>query len=390
MLGLVTTQDGDVPVGLQALDGNASDHVSLPALVRAVLTQLGDAGAAKEPEEEPLFVADSALYSTTTRQHFSAAQVQWVSRVPETSTEAKAAVAEAVEAATTAAGWQTTDDQAVHWLRLSATRSPDTERWLVVRTSAGQERARATLTRQVAVQQEAWQRTLWHLGNRDFACEPDAQAALTRALRDLPDWLQVESQVVAQPRYTRKGRPRKDVPPDHRVWRIEIQVTVAVDAVEREALRRACFLVATNVLDVVALPDETLIRIYTQDQGGVERGCAFLKDPLFLATSVFLKKPERIVALSCVMVLCLLVYRLAEHRLRQQLAATGQTIPSQLNKPTVRPTMRWVFQCFKGLDRLTVVTLTGVQVLVLHLTPLHEQILSLLGQSYRAIYQLTT
>jgi hypothetical protein len=48
-----------------------------------------------------------------------------------------------------------------------------------------------------------------------------------------------------------------------------------------------------------------------------------LKDPLFLASSVFLKKPERIVALSCVMVLCLLVYGLAEYRVRQQLAATG-------------------------------------------------------------------
>jgi transposase len=81
-----------------------------------------------------------------------------------------------------------------------------------------------------------------------------------------------------------------------------------------------------------------------------------MKDPLFLASSVFLKKPERIVALSCVMVLCLLVYRLAEQRLRQQLAATGQTIPNQVHKPTARPTLRWVFQCFEGLDRLTIQT----------------------------------
>jgi transposase len=35
------------------------------------------------------------------------------------------------------------------------------------------------------------------------------------------------------------------------------------------------------------------------------------------------------VALALVMVLCLLVYRLAEHRLRQQLAVTCQTIPGQ-------------------------------------------------------------
>ena len=39
--------------------------------------------------------------------------------------------------------------------------------------------------------------------------------------------------------------------------------------------------------------------------------------------SVFVKNPTRIVALSLVMGLCLLVYRLAEQRLREQLAATG-------------------------------------------------------------------
>jgi len=59
----------------------------------------------------------------------------------------------------------------------------------------------------------------------------------------------------------------------------------------------------------------------------IERGFSFLKDPLFLASSVFVKKPTRIVALSLVMVLGLLVYRLAEHRLREQLAATRPDRP---------------------------------------------------------------
>ena len=78
-----------------------------------------------------------------------------------------------------------------------------------------------------------------------------------------------------------------------------------------------------------------------------------LKDPLFLASSVFVKKPERIVALSLVMVLCLLVYRLAEHRLREQLAETGLTVPNQVSKPINRPTLRWIFQCFEGISLLT-------------------------------------
>jgi transposase len=59
---------------------------------------------------------------------------------------------------------------------------------------------------------------------------------------------------------------------------------------------------------------------------------------------VFLKKPERIVTLGLIMVLCLLVYRLAKHRLRTRLAETEQPVPDQLNRPTARPIMRWIFQ----------------------------------------------
>ena len=101
--------------------------------------------------------------------------------------------------------------------------------------------------------------------------------------------------------------------------------------------------------------DQALIGTY-KDQGGVERGFRFLKDPLFLASSVFVKKPERIMALSFIMVLCLLVYRLAEFRLRSRLEETQQTIPDQVHKPTARPTMRLVFQCFEGIELLHVQT----------------------------------
>jgi len=66
-----------------------------------------------------------------------------------------------------------------------------------------------------------------------------------------------------------------------------------------------------------------------------------------LASPVFVKKPQRIMALSFIMVLCLLVYRLAEFRLRSRLAQTQQTIPDQVHQSTARPTMRWVFQCFE-------------------------------------------
>ena len=117
---------------------------------------------------------------------------------------------------------------------------------------------------------------------------------------------------------------------------------------------------------------------------------------MFLASSVFVNKPERLVALSLVLVLRLLVCRVAEHRLHEQPAATGQTISSQVNqvnqvnKPTDRPTMRWVFQCFKGVDVLHIRHGPSPAVaLVLRLRPLHQQVLVLLGPSYEQLYQST-
>jgi transposase len=102
----------------------------------------------------------------------------------------------------------------------------------------------------------------------------------------------------------------------------------------------------------------------------------------------FPRKPERITALSLIMVLCLLVYRLAEHRLREQLAATGQTIPDQVKKPTNRPTMRWVFQCFEGIELLHIRHGPDHSTtLLLRLEALHQQILALLGPSCQQFYK---
>jgi transposase len=122
-------------------------------------------------------------------------------------------------------------------------------------------------------------------------------------------------------------------------------------------------------------------------QGSVEPGFRFLKDPLFLASSVFLKKPMRIMALGFILVLCLLVYRLAEHRLRAQLAATNQTLSSQTGKHSARPTMRWVFQLFEGIDVLTIRRAADVSQQVLGLGALHTRILAHLGPVVPTLYQ---
>ena len=63
-----------------------------------------------------------------------------------------------------------------------------------------------------------------------------------------------------------------------------------------------------------------------------ERGFRFLKDPEFLAASLYLKKPERIMALLMVMTVCLLVYAALEYRIRQALHEHDATFPNQKGK----------------------------------------------------------
>ena len=173
MLALASTRQGDIPVFCQALDGNASEKATLVAAVEALAEQLRANGDEQDDTEAPLFVADSGLYSAANVARLSAAGVRWISRVPDTSTEAKAAltvgdgcrrsptVADGRRRSPTVAddAWQHDGD--LFWA--SARQAPAGERWVVVRTTAGEERARATLQRQVDTTREQWEKARWHL-----------------------------------------------------------------------------------------------------------------------------------------------------------------------------------------------------------------------------------
>ncbi|NJK27655.1 MAG: IS1634 family transposase, partial [Coleofasciculaceae cyanobacterium SM2_3_26] len=143
------------------------------------------------------------------------------------------------------------------------------------------------------------------------------------------------------------------------------------------------FVLATNGVDDPSLDGARMLREYKAQQP-TERGFRFLKDPLFFTSSVFLKSPARIAALALVMGLCLLVYTLAQRSLRQALDAAKQTVPNQAGKPTAKPTMRWMFQCFQSIH---LVTLSGMRHIV-NLTEEHLWILRFLGAPCRNYYFL--
>ena len=76
-------------------------------------------------------------------------------------------------------------------------------------------------------------------------------------------------------------------------------------------------MLGTNIPDT-ELPDVEVISGY-KGQGSVEREFRFLKSTELFVSSLFVKKPSRIVGLLMVMTLALLVYSVAQRRMRKQL-----------------------------------------------------------------------
>jgi transposase len=119
-------------------------------------------------------------------------------------------------------------------------------------------------------------------------------------------------------------------------------------------------------------------------QAQAERGFRFLKDPQFLASSLYLKKPERIMALLMVMTVCLLVYAALEYRIRTVLKEHGATFPDQKGKRIQHPTARWVFHYFVGIH---VLYIPGQGLMILNLTDEHWHLLQILGKRYAWFYR---
>jgi transposase len=220
------------------------------------------------------------------------------------------------------------------------------------------------------------------LSRTAFACEADAQQALATFTQGLQATSLHEVTIRPTLRYTKRGRPGKAAVPAERSYHIEGALTSSLAVRDALAAQHSCFILATNELDECALSPQALLAGY-KGQKHAERGLRFLKDPLFLASSLYLKKPQRIMALLMVMTVCLLVYAALEHRIRTTLREHEATFPDQKGQPIQNPTARWVFQYFVGIHLLLI---PGEWPLVLNLTDTHEHLLGLLGQPYKAFY----
>jgi transposase len=186
------------------------------------------------------------------------------------------------------------------------------QRWLVVFSQAAYDRELHTLTKNQEKERRAAEKQ-WHkLSLLTFNCQEDAETA---AKHFNQGWKIHQAVADAAPitQYARRGRPSPEDEPEIVGYGLKGSLSADPERVETAKRNLGKFIIATNELDPQKLSSKQMLEIYTYQGVSVERGFRFLKDPLFFADSLFLKKPERIMGLA------LLIYALAERQLRLEL-----------------------------------------------------------------------
>ena len=88
------------------------------------------------------------------------------------------------------------------------------------------------------------------------------------------------------------------------------------------------------------------------------------------------------------MTLSLLIYSIAQRRLRKQLKLLNKTVPNQIKQSTQKPTMKWIFQLFEGIYFVIVSSGNVIKRLIEGLNELRISVIKLLGAAVKEIYNL--
>jgi len=375
VLELMVSQDGGVPLASKSWDGNASDSQIFHDRAEALLATF------KASPTPRYLIADSKLYSEDNAAQLK--QLGFITRIPATLKLVSQVISQALRRAT----WQSVDD-ATRYQRLDLCHYGMAQRWLIVSSEAARQRAEKSVSKAQQRELASVEKQLFHLQAKRFETPESAQAALNTLAGAWCYHQVATTKLTEHKRYAGKGRPSAQRSVQATLWQMQANVCPDAEAIHRQQQHKGCFVLGTNI-EASHLSDEEVLAAY-KAPSHVDGGFRFLKDPLFFVSSLFVKKPSRIQGLLVVMTLALLVYSVAQRRLRQALKRQKESLPNQINQPTQRPTLRWVFQLLEGIHRVQVSVQGQIHDLIEGLNKVQIKILQLFGQDVCQIYQISS
>ena len=324
ILDLIVTGDGNIPVFIEAASGNQSDKKAFGQIAKNYKKKL---------KLDTTIVGDSALYSKDNLGLLR--EIKWLTRVPLSIKEAKNLVHEV-----SSSEFSKSELPGYSFVEKTSNYGGIPQRWLVVESEARAESDRKSLEKKITKEKEIVQKKVSKLFKKTFDNATEAELSLKQIQSKLKYHLISEIEII-----------ENQVKPLNKAYQITGKIQPNSEVIESYKNRAGRFIIATNRLDNESFSCDEMLRKYKEQQN-VERGFAFLKDPLFFADSIFLKSPHRIETMAMLMGLCLMVYSLGQREVRYQLYQAKTGIPNQLGKLTARPTLRWIFQCFQGIHLL--------------------------------------
>ena len=372
-LELICEHQASIPIAMRALSGCESDKTAFQESVKLHASHLKSLGIL-------CVIKDSAGYTTDSLKNLEEATQKWIMRVPNTIKAVKTWIR---EADTT----QQTQFKPLIKGYSYQNRVDDyagiQQRWLLIHSQAAYLKELGTQKKRLTKASQAEYKDLEKLMHLEFTCESDARAALARVTKKQVHLKVLEIKVKHLEHFDKVGRPSKTSQASRVTVQLELILASQASALLEATWRGSLFVLATNELETNVLTDSMVLLEY-KGQEKVESGFKFLKDPMFLASTMFLKKIERIMALLMVMTVCLLVYAALEYRIRRTLEVNQVSVPDQKGKPTVSPTTRWVFALMTDVHLLSI---TGQQrVLTLNLRSEIRVLLELMGAGYTSAY----
>ena len=375
MLEMMVCHDGGIPLLGKVLNGNASDNKVFEERSKELIEQF------KAAETPRYLIADSKLYSEPNAVNLS--QLLFITRIPNTIKEVGLTIDKALALPN---DWKTLDDDR-KMQTFNLEHYGIKQRWHVVSSETSRQQAIKQVDKRVKKATELVEKQVFHFQARRFACADDALADLQIVAKKWKYHSVKSYQIVEHQAFEGKGRPKKDQEPTKTEYQVIAEFETDTQKIDLEKSKEGHYVIGGNT-DSNELSDAEVIAAYKQQQQ-VERGFRFLKDPLFFASSLFLKNPKRIMALLMVMLLSLLVYGIAERRIRACLAEQKETLPNQIGLDVEAPTLRWIFQLLYGINYLNISLGEQKHQVVEGITPLKQKILRLFGKSVADIYQIS-
>jgi len=368
MLNLIVENQAEIPIFMQAASGNQSDQTAFRSIVSNHVGELRNWSGIE------YMVADSALYSEATLQTLADKHL-FITRVPETIKDTQVLLQASAQQEFTLI------DDNYSFIEYGATYGGVKQRWLVIKSLIAKKKEMQTVNRNFLKNSESEMKQFQKLCMHHFACANDALAAYSEFNRKLQCIAVNGISTIEIKQYASRGKPKAGA--EAKIfYQLDGTCYCSINTKQVKDANTGMFVLATNELDETRLSNASLLSEY-KNQQKVERGFKFLKNPQFFTASFFVQKVERMMSLLMIMTLCLMVYAAIEYRLRQALERSGKTVPNQLNKPTQKPTTRWIFECFAGIH---VLIINEVTELILNLQDKHLFILELLGPEYYKPY----